>query len=58
MSILVLLIPLALALALGAVLAFLYAARSGQYEDLETPAYRMLLDENKAQETRNLGEKR
>lgn len=46
MTILVILIPLALALGLSALIAFIYSARSGQMEDLETPAYRALIDES------------
>lgn len=45
MTILVVLIPLALLLGLGALASFLLAARSGQFDDLETPALRALLDE-------------
>lgn len=45
MDILLLLLPLALSL--GAVFAFLFvrAARSGQFEDLDDPAVRMLQDD-------------
>ena len=46
MEIVYLLAPLALILALGAIAAFLWAVNKGQYDDLETPAHRMLLDEN------------
>ncbi|MFN7020154.1 MAG: cbb3-type cytochrome oxidase assembly protein CcoS [Phycisphaerales bacterium] len=42
MSVLYVMVPVALLLAGGAVLAFIRAARSGQYDDLETPAHRML----------------
>ena len=45
MNILVLLIPLALLLGGGALLAFWLAAKSGQFDDLETPAYRALIEE-------------
>ena len=45
MSILYVLIPLALLLGGAALAACVYAARSGQFDDLETPAYRALLDE-------------
>lgn len=45
MNILVILIPLALLLAGIAVWAFLRACLGGQYEDLETPAYKALIDE-------------
>lgn len=45
MSILVILIPLALALAFFFLIGFVMSVRSGQYEDLETPAFRILLDD-------------
>jgi cbb3-type cytochrome oxidase maturation protein len=46
MNILYLLIPIALALGGSALAAFIWCARTGQLEDLFTPAYRSLLDEN------------
>lgn len=46
MSVLYLIIPLTFLLVLGFVGAFVWAARTGQYDDLETPAHRMLLDSN------------
>lgn len=39
------LLPLALLIAAVAVVAFIWAARSGQFDDLETPAVRMLFDD-------------
>ena len=48
MSILYLLIPLALLLLGGAVWAFFWAVGSGQFDDLDTPAMRILLDDDKA----------
>jgi cbb3-type cytochrome oxidase maturation protein len=42
MSGLALLIPLAILLGLGALVAFLWALRSGQYEDLEGASQRIL----------------
>ena len=45
MEILVILIPLALGLGFLFLLAFIWSARKGQYDDLETPRYRMLLDD-------------
>jgi cbb3-type cytochrome oxidase maturation protein len=45
MTVLWLVLPLALALSGGAVVAFLWAARRGQLDDLETPAIRMLYDD-------------
>lgn len=45
MNILYLLVPLALLLAGVGVLGFRWAVRSGQYDDVETPALRPLLDD-------------
>lgn len=39
-------LPLAFLLAGGAIALFVWCVRSGQLDDLETPAYRMLLDED------------
>ena len=39
------LIPIALALGLAGLVAFLWALRSGQYEDLDGAAGRILFDE-------------
>lgn len=39
------LLPLSLLLATLAVVAFVWATRSGQFDDLETPAQRMLIDD-------------
>ena len=46
MNILYLLIPLAVVLMIVAVLFFLWTIKSGQYEDLEGPAYRILMDDD------------
>jgi len=45
MSIIFLVLPLALVIVLAAVVAFVWAARRGQYDDLETPALRVLHDD-------------
>ncbi len=45
MSILFLILPVTLLLSAGAVAAFAWATRSGQFDDLETPAIRLLHDE-------------
>jgi cbb3-type cytochrome oxidase maturation protein len=45
MEIIYLLLPLSLLLALVALLAFLWSARSGQFDDLDTPSRRILFDE-------------
>jgi cbb3-type cytochrome oxidase maturation protein len=46
MSVLFIAVPVALAFALSAVAAFLWASRSGQLDDLDTPPLRMLHDDN------------
>jgi len=48
MNIIFILIPLGLLLLLVAVAAFFWAVRSGQYDDLESPAWRILLDDDRA----------
>lgn len=55
MSVLYLLVPLALVLAGVGLLGFRWAVRSGQFDDVETPAIRMLLDD---EEPRRRGEGR
>lgn len=45
MSILIYLIPVALLLGAISLIAFLWALRSGQYEDLDGAAHRILLDD-------------
>lgn len=45
MSVIFLLIPLSIVLAAGFLAAFIWAIRSGQYDDTCTPSMRLLLDE-------------
>lgn len=45
MDILIILIPLALLLGLIFIGSFLWATQKGQYDDLETPARKILFDE-------------
>ncbi|MBZ0163828.1 MAG: cbb3-type cytochrome oxidase assembly protein CcoS [Notoacmeibacter sp.] len=45
MNVLIILIPIALFLGLLGLLAFLWSLRSGQYEDLDGAAERILLDD-------------
>jgi cbb3-type cytochrome oxidase maturation protein len=45
MSVMFIVLPLALLFAAGAVWAFIWAVRSGQYDDVQTPAIRMLRDD-------------
>jgi len=44
MSIIFLILPITLFLSLGAVAAFTWATRGGQFDDLRTPAIRALHD--------------
>ena len=46
MSVLIYLIPVALFLGLVGLAAFIWALKSGQYEDLEGEAHRILIDDN------------
>ena len=45
MSVIYLVVPLAALIALAAVIAFVWGARRGQFDDLDTPAIRMLHDD-------------
>lgn len=45
MNIIFVLIPLGLVLLAAAVLAFFWAVRDGQFDDLESPAWRILMDD-------------
>ena len=46
MSILYMLIPIAVLLIAGAIWFFVWSVRTGQFEDLEGPAYRILMDDD------------
>lgn len=48
MSVIFLLIPLSIVIALCFLGAFIWAVRSGQYEDTCTPSMRLLLEEKRA----------
>jgi cbb3-type cytochrome oxidase maturation protein len=48
MEILYILVPLAVIIAGVIVWAFLWSIRSGQFDDLEGPAHRILMDEDDA----------
>ncbi|RHX89651.1 cbb3-type cytochrome oxidase assembly protein CcoS [Leptospira stimsonii] len=59
MNALYLTIPLAMLIALGALIVFFWSLKSGQYEDIEGPKYRMLFDdEEENQPTPKTGEHR
>jgi cbb3-type cytochrome oxidase maturation protein len=53
MNVLIYLVPMALVLGLTGLAAFLWSLRSGQYDDLEGAALRVLSDDD----MRNAGEK-
>jgi cbb3-type cytochrome oxidase maturation protein len=46
MDILILLIPIAIILAGFAIWAFFWSVNSGQYDDLESPAHRILFEDD------------
>ena len=54
MSVLFVLLPVALLFAAAALGLFLWAARSGQFDDLHTPALRALHDDDPGPETGSL----
>lgn len=49
MNILFVLVPIALMLAGAGVIAFRWAVQSGQYNDLESPAIRLLIDDQNSE---------
>lgn len=56
MDALILLIPLSLALGGAALAAFLWTMRSGQYDDLDAAAHRILFDDDTPRTPRRTGE--
>ena len=46
MSVILIMIPAALVLAGLGLVAFIYAAKSGQFDDLDTPALRAVFDDD------------
>ena len=53
MAILYIMIGLSLSMSIGFVIAFIWSIKSGQQDDLNTPAMRILMDEKKTK-NRNL----
>lgn len=47
MEVMTVLLPLALLLGGFFIFAFIWSTKKGQYDDLETPRFRMLLDDQK-----------
>ena len=54
MSVIVLLILFSLVVALGFLVAFIWAVKSGQFEDKFTPSIRILMDEKKDINTKDV----
>ncbi|MCC6675831.1 MAG: cbb3-type cytochrome oxidase assembly protein CcoS [Phycisphaerales bacterium] len=48
MSVIYIVLPLAIIIASAAVLAFIWAVRRGEFDDLDTPPLRMLFDDDDA----------
>ena len=45
MAVVYILVPLAILIVMVAVIAFISSVRRGQFDDLDTPAWRMLIDD-------------
>jgi cbb3-type cytochrome oxidase maturation protein len=60
MSILYFLVPMGVLIVAGALWAFFWAVDSGQFDDLESPAWRILLDDDSRppEEKTSTGERR
>lgn len=60
MNIIYFMLPIALCLGFGFLIAFIRTVWGGQYDDLVTPAYRMLIDEEvvsqKKEKAQNAGQ--
>lgn len=48
MEVIWILLPLALVMAAFFLVAFIWAVRTGQMDDITTPAYRLLIEDNKS----------
>ena len=58
MSVILLLLGVSLLLALGFLLAFCRAVQCGQFDDVETPAMRILIDDDKESSKGNKDDRR
>ena len=56
MTVLFIVIPVALVASAAAVIAFIWATRSGQFDDLTTPAFRMLEPDEQVRPQRTTSE--
>ena len=50
MSVIFIVLPLAILIGVAGLIAFVWAARSGQFDDLDTPAMRVLFDDEEERE--------
>ncbi|MBU0603210.1 MAG: cbb3-type cytochrome oxidase assembly protein CcoS [Gammaproteobacteria bacterium] len=48
MEVLWILVPISVLIALGIGIVFIWSARNGQFDDLEGPAHRVLMDDDRA----------
>ena len=58
MDLVFLLLPASLILATIAVIGFIWSARSGQFDDLDTPAHRVLFDDEEPAAQARIGDDR
>lgn len=58
MGIVYILLPASLLLALVAVLGYLWCVRNGQFDDLETPALKVLADDEHDPKTKSVHQKK
>ncbi|MCD0463583.1 cbb3-type cytochrome oxidase assembly protein CcoS [Roseiconus lacunae] len=58
MSVLYIALPIALLLGGAGLIACLYCIRDGQYDDLDTPSVRILVDERRVDESKRGPEKK
>lgn len=56
MTVVYVLLPLAVLLAIGFVAMFIWATRDGQFDDVRTPQLRVLFDDDPVTQTESLGE--
>jgi len=47
MQVLIIIIPLALIIAIAFIASFIFAVKKGQLDDLDTPKFKMLIDDEK-----------
>ncbi|HID37991.1 MAG TPA: cbb3-type cytochrome oxidase assembly protein CcoS [Calditrichaeota bacterium] len=58
MSVIVVLISASLFVAIGFLIAFIWAIKTGQFDDKYTPSVRMLLDDKKSSEEESASKKK